>query len=367
MAPHPELQAIPWADAPAAAAARGPRGGVRHGQPAARLRRHRRDRHADAALGAGAPDDAEPAGGYRDRGAARLAPRRRLRGGLGPAARASSAACRATSCWSPARRARPTSSRRWNSARTARAGCTWCWWRTQRHNAAMPLWPLIATLAAQTLATMALFSLPAIAPGGRPALWRPGRIGRRCSSRWPTASASSRRCSRPGSSIATAASAPCRAVLVAAAAMLLLAAGGSVALARRRRRRAGPRLRRGGAGQHASAGAAHTGTRLQHGDVAAPDRRAAGRRARLAAAAAAGTASSAGARRCWPSFRPMLLLTVLLEIPRRRWDADTRAGATAVRARAAAAVRAAARGADAAACRSPASSIPARSSASSPS
>jgi len=28
----------------------------------------------------------------------------------------------------------------------------------------MPIWPLIASLAAQTLATMALFSLPAIAP-----------------------------------------------------------------------------------------------------------------------------------------------------------------------------------------------------------
>ena len=35
MAPHPELQAIPWADAPAAAPARGPCRGVRHGQPAA--------------------------------------------------------------------------------------------------------------------------------------------------------------------------------------------------------------------------------------------------------------------------------------------------------------------------------------------
>ena len=44
--------------------------------------------------------------------------------------RAETAACRATSCWSPAPRARPTSSRRWNSARTAHAGCMWCWWRT---------------------------------------------------------------------------------------------------------------------------------------------------------------------------------------------------------------------------------------------
>ena len=59
----------------------------------------RRDRHADAAVGAGAADDAEPAGGYRDRGAARVTPGRRLRGGVGPAARRSSAACRAMSCW----------------------------------------------------------------------------------------------------------------------------------------------------------------------------------------------------------------------------------------------------------------------------
>ncbi len=50
MAPHPELQAIPWDTPPAAAPPRGPRRGLRHGQPAARLRRHRRDRHADAAL-----------------------------------------------------------------------------------------------------------------------------------------------------------------------------------------------------------------------------------------------------------------------------------------------------------------------------
>ena len=99
MAPHPELQAIPWADAPAAAAARGPRRGVRHGQPAARLRRHRGDRHADAALGAGAPDDAEPAGGYRDRAAARLAPSSAPTRKPGTCCAPRSAACRATSCW----------------------------------------------------------------------------------------------------------------------------------------------------------------------------------------------------------------------------------------------------------------------------
>ena len=40
----------------------------------------------------------------------------------------------------------------------------------------MPLWPLIATLAAQTLATMALFSLPAIAPAVAHALGVPGEL-----------------------------------------------------------------------------------------------------------------------------------------------------------------------------------------------
>ncbi len=40
----------------------------------------------------------------------------------------------------------------------------------------MPLWPLIATLAAQTLATMALFSLPAIAPAVAHALNVPGAL-----------------------------------------------------------------------------------------------------------------------------------------------------------------------------------------------
>ena len=73
--------------APAAAAARGARAGIRHGEPAARIRRHRRDRHADAALGARAPDDAEPAGRHRDRAAACLAPGGRVRRGVGPVAR----------------------------------------------------------------------------------------------------------------------------------------------------------------------------------------------------------------------------------------------------------------------------------------
>ena len=50
MAPHPELRAIPWSARPLLDDPRGPRGGVRHGQRAARLRRHRRNRHADAAV-----------------------------------------------------------------------------------------------------------------------------------------------------------------------------------------------------------------------------------------------------------------------------------------------------------------------------
>jgi hypothetical protein len=40
----------------------------------------------------------------------------------------------------------------------------------------MPLWPLIVTLAAQTLATMARFSLPAIAPAMASALGVPGEL-----------------------------------------------------------------------------------------------------------------------------------------------------------------------------------------------
>jgi len=66
-----------------------------------------------------------------------------------------------------------TSSRRWNSrawppppARGAGGG----------RRRVMPLWPLIATLAAQTLATMALFSLPAIAPAVAPALHVQGEL-----------------------------------------------------------------------------------------------------------------------------------------------------------------------------------------------
>ena len=78
MAPHPELQAIPWAT-----------------RPLLRLREGRAEasdmvslQHAFAGIAETgtlmlpsaprAPDHAEPAGGYRDRAAARLAPRRRL-------------------------------------------------------------------------------------------------------------------------------------------------------------------------------------------------------------------------------------------------------------------------------------------------
>ncbi|CAA9254044.1 MAG: Predicted L-lactate dehydrogenase, hypothetical protein subunit YkgG, partial [uncultured Acetobacteraceae bacterium] len=54
---------------------------------AARLRRHRRDGHVDAALGAGAAHHAQHPAGDGDRGAARHPRGRRLRGGVGPAAR----------------------------------------------------------------------------------------------------------------------------------------------------------------------------------------------------------------------------------------------------------------------------------------
>jgi MFS family permease len=61
--------------------------------------------------------------------------------------------------------------------RTALAGFTWCWWTTlRRSDAVMPIWPLIASLAAQTLATMALFSLPAIAPAVASALQVNGEL-----------------------------------------------------------------------------------------------------------------------------------------------------------------------------------------------
>lgn len=93
----------------------------------------------------------------------------------------------------------------------------------------MPLWPLIATLAAQTLATMALFSLPAIAPAVAAALNVPGElVGVFVSVAY-------------GVGIISALLSPnfihryggvrvLQVVLIAAAAMLLIAAGGSVAL-----------------------------------------------------------------------------------------------------------------------------------------
>ena len=98
MSPHPELQAIPWSDRPLLQIREGRAEADRPGQRAARLRRHRRDRHADVPERAGAPDHDQPAARHRDRRAARLPRRRPLRGRLGPAAAAEhrAASCRAT-------------------------------------------------------------------------------------------------------------------------------------------------------------------------------------------------------------------------------------------------------------------------------
>ncbi len=71
----------------AAAGPRGTRGCIRYRQPATRFRRNRRDRHADAALRAGATDHAQSAARDRDRAVARQSPGRSLRRSLGPAAR----------------------------------------------------------------------------------------------------------------------------------------------------------------------------------------------------------------------------------------------------------------------------------------
>ena len=93
----------------------------------------------------------------------------------------------------------------------------------------MPLWPLIATLAAQTLATMALFSLPAIAPAVAAALHVPGElVGVFVSVAYGTgiisALLSPNFIHRYGGVRAM------QTVLVTAGAMLVIAAGGSIAL-----------------------------------------------------------------------------------------------------------------------------------------
>jgi MFS family permease len=93
----------------------------------------------------------------------------------------------------------------------------------------MPLWPLIATLAAQTLATMALFSLPAIAPAVARSLDVPGElVGLFVSIAYGTGIVSA--LLSPGFIHRYGGVRAMQAVLLAAAAMLLIAAGGSVAL-----------------------------------------------------------------------------------------------------------------------------------------
>jgi MFS family permease len=93
----------------------------------------------------------------------------------------------------------------------------------------MPLWPLIATLAAQTLATMALFSLPAIAPAVAAALNVPGAlVGVFVSVAYGVGIISA--LLSPGFIHRYGGVRALQAVLLAAAAMLMIAAGGSVAL-----------------------------------------------------------------------------------------------------------------------------------------
>jgi MFS family permease len=92
----------------------------------------------------------------------------------------------------------------------------------------MPLWPLIASLAAQTLATMALFSLPAIAPAVASAIGvKAELVGLFVSVAYGVGIVSALLVAgfiyRHGGVRAL------QGVLAATAAMLLLAAGGSVA------------------------------------------------------------------------------------------------------------------------------------------
>ena len=91
----------------------------------------------------------------------------------------------------------------------------------------MPLWPLIATLAAQTLATMALFSLPAIAPAVASALDVPGElVGVFVSVAYGVGIVSA--LLSPGFIHRYGGVRVLQGVLIATAAMLALAAGGSV-------------------------------------------------------------------------------------------------------------------------------------------
>jgi MFS family permease len=92
----------------------------------------------------------------------------------------------------------------------------------------MPLWPLIASLAAQTLATMALFSLPAIAPAVAAALHVSGElVGLFVAVAYGVGIVSA--LLSPGFIHRYGGVRALQGVLVATVAMLLLAAGGSVA------------------------------------------------------------------------------------------------------------------------------------------
>ncbi len=91
----------------------------------------------------------------------------------------------------------------------------------------MPLWPLIASLAAQTLATMALFSLPAIAPAVARALNVPGElVGMFVAVAYGVGIVSA--LLSPGFIHRYGGVRALQGVLAATAAMLLLTAGGSV-------------------------------------------------------------------------------------------------------------------------------------------
>jgi hypothetical protein len=91
----------------------------------------------------------------------------------------------------------------------------------------MPLWPLIVTLAAQTLATMARFSLPAIAPAVASALGVPGElVGLFVSVAYGTGIVSA--LLSPGFIYRYGGVRTMQAMMLSAAAMLLTAAGGSV-------------------------------------------------------------------------------------------------------------------------------------------
>src|ERR1700759_3144328 len=92
----------------------------------------------------------------------------------------------------------------------------------------MPLWPLIASLAAQTLATLALFSLPAIAPAVASALGVSGElVGLFVALAYGVGIVSA--LLSPGFILRYGGVRALQGVLGATAAMLLLAAGGTVA------------------------------------------------------------------------------------------------------------------------------------------